>query len=109
MSLLPEKNPGIAPATPYRGNTDLSSDSDKTQLEMAETTKKSPISATLALFINTSQQIPTQKSISSLQRFLRAFGQVFTPKTPSSDTEEISQPPAAENVPNTPTPGKNAP
>jgi hypothetical protein len=60
LSLLPENNPGIAPATSNPGNPDFPSDSDKTQLETAETTKNSPISATPALFINTFQQIPTQ-------------------------------------------------
>jgi hypothetical protein len=87
LSLLPENNPGIAPATPNPGNPDIPSDSDATQLETAETTENSPISATPALFIDTSQQIPTQESTNPLQRFSRAVGQILTPKTPSSDTK----------------------
>ncbi len=108
-SLLPKNNPEIAPATPYPGNNDISSDSDVTQLETAETTENSPISATPALFIDTSRQNPTQKSTNLLQRFSRAVGQILTPKTPYLDTEEQSQPTATENVPNTPTPVTNAP
>jgi hypothetical protein len=108
LSLLPENNPEIAPATPNPGNTDIPSDNDETQLETTETTENSPISATSALFIDTSQQNPTQRSTNPLQRFSRAVGQILTPKTPSSDTEEQSQPPATKNVPNTPTPVPNA-
>ena len=40
LSLSPENNPGIAPATPYPGNPDIPSDSDETQLETAETSEK---------------------------------------------------------------------
>jgi hypothetical protein len=108
-SLLPENNPGIAPATPNPGNPDVPSDSDKAQLDTAETTENSLISATPALFINTSQQIPTKKSTSPQQRFSRAVGQILTPKTPSSDTQEQSQPPATKNAPITPTPVPNSP
>jgi hypothetical protein len=89
-SLLPENNPGIAPATPNPENPNTPSDSDKMQLETVETTKNSPSSATPAHFINTSQQIPTQKSTNPLQRFSRAVEQILTPKTPSFDTEEQS-------------------
>jgi hypothetical protein len=53
LPLLPENNPGIAPATPNPGNPDLPSDSDKTQLKTAE---NSPISATPAPFLDNSQQ-----------------------------------------------------
>ncbi len=60
LSLLPENNPEAAPATPNPGNPDIPSDSDKMQLETAETTENSPISATPALFIDTFQQIPTK-------------------------------------------------
>jgi hypothetical protein len=109
LSLLPENNPEIAPATPNPGNTDITLDSDKTQLETTETTKTSPISATFALFIDTSQQIPTQKSTNPLQRFSRAIGQILTPKTPFSDTQAQNQPSTTGNVPNTPTPVPNAP
>jgi hypothetical protein len=107
--LLPENNPGIAPATPNPGNPDDPLDSDKMQLETAETTESSPISATPDLFIDTSQQIPTQKSTNPLQRFSRAVGQISTPKTPSSGTQSQNQPSATEIVPNTPSPIPNAP
>jgi hypothetical protein len=108
LSLLPENNLEIAPATPNPGNPDLPSDSNKTQLETAVMTETSPIAATPALFIDTSQQISTQKSTNPLQRFSRAIGQILTPKTPSSDTQEQSLPPATKNVPSTPTPVQNA-
>jgi hypothetical protein len=80
LSLLPEINPEIAPATSHPGNPDVPSYSDKTQLKMAETTKNSPISATPALFINTSQHIPTQKSTNPLQCFSRTVGQILNTK-----------------------------
>ena len=99
LSLLPENNPEIAPATPNPGNTDIPSDSDETQLETAETTENSPTSATPALIIDTSQQIPTQKPTNPLQRFSRAVGQILTPETPSLDTQAQNQPPATENTP----------
>jgi hypothetical protein len=51
----------------------------------------------------------TQNSTNPLQRFSRAVGQILTPKTPSLDTQEQSQPSASENVPNNPTPVANAP
>ena len=64
---------------------------------------------TPALLVETSQQIPTQKSTNPLQRFSRAVGQILTPKTPSLDTQAQIQPSATGNVPNTPTPVPNAP
>jgi hypothetical protein len=85
LSLLPAKNPEIAPETPNAGNHDVPSHSDKTQhktAETAETTKNSP-TATSASFIDTSQQSsPTQKSTNPLQRISRAVGQILTPKHP---------------------------
>jgi hypothetical protein len=56
------------------------------QIELAETIKDSPISATPALFIDTSQQIPTQKSTHPLQLFSCTVGHILIPKTPSSLT-----------------------
>jgi hypothetical protein len=77
LSLLPENIPGIAPATLNPGNPDIPSDGDKMQLETAETTKNSQITATS-------------------NRFSRAIGRILTPKAPSLVTQEKSQPPATK-------------
>jgi hypothetical protein len=103
-SFLPENNPGAAPAPPNPSNPDIPSDSDEIQLETTETSENSPISDNPALFIDTSQQITTQKSTNPLQRFSRAVGQISTPKTPSSDTQAQNQPSATENFTTTPPP-----
>jgi hypothetical protein len=58
------------------GNPDTPLNSDKTQLETAETTKNSPISATPVLTIKPSQQTPTQKSKNPQLRLSHAVGQV---------------------------------
>ena len=97
-SLSPETNPGIESATPNPGNSDTPSDSNETQHQTAEAIENSPISATPALFIDTSQQILTKTSTSPLHRFSQAVGQILTPNAPSSDTKEQNQSSTARNV-----------
>ena len=107
-SLLPENNPGIEPETPIYDNPDSHAENDEIGHETAEISENSPISATPALFVDTSQQILTAH-LNPLQRFSRAVEQILTPKTPSSDMQEQFLPPATENNPKTQTPTTNAP
>jgi hypothetical protein len=91
LSLLPENNPEIAPATPNPGNTDTPLDSDKTQLETTETTENSPISATpaflltlLSKFRHKNQQILFSVSHAQLDKFYHQKHPLRTHKNKTS-------------------------
>ena len=109
LSLSPENNPGIAPATPYPGNPDIPSDSDETQLETAETSEKlTNFCHSRSFYRHSSAKSDTKNNKLSTAFFTRSWTNSNTKNTLFGH-RRTSQPPTTENVPNTPTPAPNAP